>query len=206
MNDGDVARLWTATVHELGTSVAHEVRNAISGAALNAEVVRARLASGAGNEAVRPFAESAVTELAEVARLTDALLWLVGPVPEPVELEALVGRLCVLTQAMSGEGEGGHDGAVTLVADSAGDGFVTSLEGDICRLIVARLLLHAKGAGELRCELARGDRAVAVRVFRPASPLADPPAELFRLAQYARVRVESDSGVWSLYFPPGHAG
>jgi hypothetical protein len=58
----------------------HEIRNALSGAAVNTEVVRSRLTRDAVPTDVATFAERAAAGIAEASSLSDGLLALVGSV------------------------------------------------------------------------------------------------------------------------------
>ncbi|HST06582.1 MAG TPA: hypothetical protein VLJ83_00305 [Gemmatimonadaceae bacterium] len=58
----------------------HEIRNALSGAAVNSEVVRSRSGRGGAGADIASFAERASAQIAEASSLTDGLLALVGAV------------------------------------------------------------------------------------------------------------------------------
>ena len=61
----------------------HEIRNALSGAAVNVEVVRSRLSREAPPRDVATFAERAAAQIHEASSLSDGLLALVGAIVAP---------------------------------------------------------------------------------------------------------------------------
>jgi len=69
-----LAGLWSFTLQALAARVAHEINNALNGALMNVEVVRTRARPGVDSGSVAPFAQAAADQLAELARLTEALL------------------------------------------------------------------------------------------------------------------------------------
>jgi signal transduction histidine kinase len=97
---GDVERLWLDMLGRLSDAVAHELKNPLNGAMLNLEVVRQRAArQGADAASLVPFAEFAATELARAGELAEALLALARPLPEPVDLWAVLEPLTVVSRA-----------------------------------------------------------------------------------------------------------
>ena len=68
------------TVREITRRAGHEIRNALSGVAVNVEVVKSRAARGDGAEALSPFADRAALEVGVASALTDGLLGLVSSV------------------------------------------------------------------------------------------------------------------------------
>jgi hypothetical protein len=69
-----LAGLWSFTLQALVARAAHEVNNALNGAVVNVEVVKARARPGADAGAAAPFAEAASAQLEELAVFTEALL------------------------------------------------------------------------------------------------------------------------------------
>lgn len=67
-------------VREITRRAGHEIRNALSGVAVNVEVVKSRAARGDGADALAPFADRAVLQIGVASALTDGLLGLVGAV------------------------------------------------------------------------------------------------------------------------------
>lgn len=62
----------------------HEIRNALSGAAVNIEVVRSRLGRESPPKDVTAFAERAAAQIGEASSLSDGLLALVAAMAAPV--------------------------------------------------------------------------------------------------------------------------
>jgi len=67
-------------VGEITRRAGHEIRNALSGVAVNVEVVKSRAARGDGADALAPFADRAALQVGVASALTDGLLGLVGSV------------------------------------------------------------------------------------------------------------------------------
>ena len=67
-------------VREVFRRAGHELRNALSGVAVNVEVVRGRLLAQGSAEDLTVFANRASAQVAEAGALTDGLLALVGSV------------------------------------------------------------------------------------------------------------------------------
>jgi hypothetical protein len=65
-------------VREITRRAGHEIRNALSGVAVNVEVVKSRAARGDGADALAPFADRAALEVGVASALTDGLLGLVA--------------------------------------------------------------------------------------------------------------------------------
>jgi hypothetical protein len=67
-------------VREITRRAGHEIRNALSGVAVNVEVVKSRAARGDAADALAPFADRAALQVGLASALTDGLLGLVGAV------------------------------------------------------------------------------------------------------------------------------
>ena len=70
----------------------HEIRNALSGAAVNIEVVRTRLAREAPPKDVSAFAERAAAQIGEASSLSDGLLALVASILSSPVKQSVAGR------------------------------------------------------------------------------------------------------------------
>ncbi|HEX5830625.1 MAG TPA: hypothetical protein VFY16_06575 [Gemmatimonadaceae bacterium] len=196
----EVGPLWLATLQELGERVAHELRNALNGAAVNLEVVRSRV--GVADAArVTPFVELAADQLAQVARLNDALLWAVRPAPAPADVAVAAERLVVLCAPIARAGGGG------LELEPIDHPGLTSAPPELVRLLLTRLLLDAAGArAPARCIVGGGGGggeggAARVEVLCPGGPplaLAEP---LRLVAEAGGVGVECASDRCLLVFP-----
>ena len=194
-----VERLWLDRLYALGRPLAHEVRNALNGVAVNLEVVRSRARGDAPASAVARFAENAGEQLDTLAELTDALLTLVRPVAEPADLGAVLARLATILGAVA-RPEGG---AVTLRVVPDGAAVRTTLPGEALRALAAGALLDAfDRAGTLSCEL-DGTAAPTLRLRRvDGPPLPELSADLRALAERWDVRCDGDPAAWSFVFPP----
>ena len=67
-------------VREITRRAGHEIRNALSGVAVNVEVVKSRALRGDGADALAPFADRAAQQVGVASALTDGLLGLVSSV------------------------------------------------------------------------------------------------------------------------------
>jgi hypothetical protein len=67
-------------VREISRRAGHEIRNALSGVAVNVEVVKSHAARGDGADALAPFADRAALQVGVASALTDGLLGLVSSV------------------------------------------------------------------------------------------------------------------------------
>ena len=67
-------------VREITRRAGHEIRNALSGVAVNVEVVKSRAVRGDGADALAPFADRAALQVGVASALTDGLLGLVSSV------------------------------------------------------------------------------------------------------------------------------
>ena len=194
-----VERLWLDRLHELGRPLAHEVRNALNGVAVNLEVVRSRARGDGPASAVARFADSAVEQLDTLAALTDALLTLVRPVAEPADLAAIVARLATILGAVARP----DGGSVTLCVVPDGAAVRTAVPGEPLRALAAGALLDAfDRVGTLSCEL-DGTAVPTLRLRRvDGPPLPELSADLRALAERWDVRCAGDPATWSFVFPP----
>ena len=201
--DADAAtleRLWLDRLHALGSPVAHELRNALNGVAVNLEVVRGRAARpDASAAAVVPFAEAAAGQLEALAALVEALLALVRPVPEPPDVGALAGRLGTLLDAVA-RSEGG---SVTVRVLPDGDAVRAGVPGEALRaLLAAALLAAADRRAALLCEV-DGTAGPALRLRRDdGAPLPAVPTDVRALAERLHARLEGAPAAWTLVLPP----
>lgn len=188
---------WLDTLYELGRPLAHEIRNALNGVAVNLEVVRGRAARDDAAPGIARFAAAAATQLETLTDLTDGLLALVRPVAEPADAAQLLARLGRLLDAVA-QAEGGSV-AVRIVPD--GEPVRCGLDGDRVRLLLARLLLAALDRGQaLDCKLEGADQPT-LRLRRPADTLPEMPGELAALVEHAGARVDDRIGAWTIVLP-----
>jgi signal transduction histidine kinase len=98
----------------------HELRNALSGVAVNVEVVRSRAAVAGGSGEIHSFAERASSQISEASALADGLL-------------ALTRALLVSLGAADGKKTAGHSGGTQLELMIYGDA-ADAVLSDIKRL------------------------------------------------------------------------
>jgi signal transduction histidine kinase len=95
--DSEVERRWLATLQALTGSVAHELRNALNGVAVNLEVVRSRSGrDGVPASALGSFAGSASGQLEQVITMTDALMALARAGQEPAGIGRMADQVAAL--------------------------------------------------------------------------------------------------------------
>lgn len=200
--DSAAAAAWLARLYELGRPATHEVRNALNGLAVNLEVVRSRAARpDAPAASVARFADAAVEQLDHLASLAEALLSFIRPVPEPVDVALLVGRLGVLLGAIA-RGDGG---TVTVSLARSDVSYVTGAPGDAVRLAITAMLLTAfDRAGALSCELVEWSRP-ELRLRREGSSLPSLPDDVAALVARAGARLDVHPDGWVAVFPPPSA-
>jgi signal transduction histidine kinase len=190
-------RLWLDAMQAIGRPLAHEVRNALNGVAVNLEVVRSRAARpDAPASGVTRFADAAAEQLEVVSGLTDGLLALVRPAPAVDDLASLVRRLAVLLRAVA-RPDGG-DVQVTVGEEPV----ATGLAGAELRPVVATLLLAAfDRAATLSCEVAAGGPPT-LRLARAEGALPTLPEDTRAAVERAGVHLELRPDGWIAVFPP----
>ena len=214
---GAVGPLWLATQQVIAARVAHEVKNALNGVAVNLEVVRSRLAraaageSGAGpayvpGQASIAFAETASREFERVSAQTEALLALVRPVRQPTDVALVAAQLAVLLALVAA-----RDGGRLTVEGTDDGGARTSMDGEAVRLVVARAMLAALQDGvahDVRCIVTmapgEGPRLTITRAGRDEPIVL--PADVARVAGEAGLRTLADDAALTLQFPPARGG
>jgi hypothetical protein len=75
----EIDRLWLRTLQKVVDLVAHEIKDSLSGVALNLEVVRSRSQKDGSTTALAPFAEAASSQLETLSERTESLLFLARP-------------------------------------------------------------------------------------------------------------------------------
>jgi signal transduction histidine kinase len=161
-----LSALWLATLQRLADVVAHDVRNALNGVAVNVEVVRSRSARGADASAIAPFATAAASQLEVLSGQADALVSLLRPTEAAVDLGALLGRFAALFKGASGKG--------TLDVElPVGSGAIASKAGgDATRLALAAALLAALAReGRVVCRLGTDDAPTVYISCEAGGPL-----------------------------------
>lgn len=164
--DARVSQLWLEVGQRIAGRAAHEVRNALNGVAVNVEVVRSRLARAAAEPGAVPpasvarFADVAAAQLESLSALTDAVLALARPAPEPADVRRLLAPVAVLLDAVA-RSEGG---SLTLEDEEEDEGAAgtahVAASARVARLVLAAALDAAVGCGRaVTCRVERGDAA-----------------------------------------------
>ena len=137
---GDVERVWLVVLQQLADSVAHELRNALNGVAVNLEVVRSRSGrDGVAASALGSFAASASNQLEAVIRMTDALMTLSRAPHDP----AVIGRTADLVASLVSPPLAVNGGSLEVIVEGEG---TTGVPAAAARLFVAATLRSAINA------------------------------------------------------------
>ena len=170
--DGEVERHWLVMLQQLTSAVAHELRNALNGVAVNLEVVRSRSGrEGLAASALGSFAGSASDQLEQVIAMTDALMALARPGQEPVAIGRTTDQVAALVRPVLAA----NGGALDLQVEGEG---TTRVPVAAARLFVAATLqaaVHATRAdgaakesgASLTCRVREGEgegKGVELRV------------------------------------------
>jgi signal transduction histidine kinase len=148
----ELERLWLAALQQLAGTVAHELRNALNGVAVNLEVVRSRSArEGVAASALGSFAGSAAAQLEHVIAITDALMSLA----RSSDGAAMVGRTTDHVASLIRPALAAGGGSLELVVEGEG---TTRVPATAARLFIAAALQRAVAAsgergGVLRCRV-----------------------------------------------------
>ena len=163
--DGEVERRWLAALQQLTGAVAHELRNALNGVAVNLEVVRSRSGrDGVPASALGSFAGSAAGQLEQVITMTDALMALARAGQEPAALGRTADQVAALVRPVLVANGGSLDLAVE------GEG-TTRVPAAATRLFVAAAMQAALDAARGKETAAKHDHAaLACRVRAVGAP------------------------------------
>ena len=152
------AALWIDALETVAGRAAHELRNALNGAAVNLEVVRSRsLKPGSTGDQLSAFAQSASGQLDQAAAAFEALVSLVRPPRAPADVGRLLGEAIALLRATAPPGAG------ALEAPPAGQ-WLTSANPSIVRLVLTRLVLDGVAAGRFRSDAERVGDGIRLRI------------------------------------------
>ena len=151
-DDQHLSALWLATLRRITDRVAHDIRNALNGVAVNVEVVRSRASRGGDASTIAPFATAASAQVEILSGQVDALVSILRPAASPVDVGALLGRLVTLLHAGAGKATIELELPVDSVAVPSGAG------ADATGLALASVLLAAlEHGGRTKCRLATDD-------------------------------------------------
>lgn len=202
LRQDEIDRLWLAALQRLAGGIAHELRNALNGVAVNLEVVRTRSArEGVAASALGSFATSASEQLEQVIGMTESLVAL----GRAASQSATIGRYADQVAALLRPPLVAHGGTLDLVVEGEG---TTRVPADAARLFVAAALQAAAdgagpamgGGGEVHCRVrpvAGVELAIDGR-FATAPRLAH---EIERVASALGVGVYSTASSITLTFP-----
>jgi signal transduction histidine kinase len=206
--DGEVERRWLAALQQLTSGVAHELRNALNGVAVNLEVVRSRAGrEGLPASALGSFAGSASDQLEQVIGMTDALMALARPGQDP----ATVGRIADQVAALVRPALAASGGALDLVVEGEG---TTRVPAGAVRLFIAVTMIaavnasraagdgSADGTASLACRVqAGGKEGVELRVEGAFTKTPSFDTGLTSLAEEYGVGVQPTERSITLTFP-----
>lgn len=200
-----VDELWLQVSQQVTARVAHELKGALNGVAVNLEVVRSRSERpDASAASVAPFASSAADQLEVVVAMTDALLMLGRAARTPVDVSEVVQQLVSLL-APSARADG-----ASLRIDAASrevTGAITEADGNAARLVIGATLLAALSRkGDIRCKVSVGDDILVHVESVDAEGSLDLPAEVSAAASASGITVHGEGGrSISLAFPRASA-
>jgi signal transduction histidine kinase len=163
----ELEALWLAALQSAADAAAHDIRNVLNAVAVNVEVVRSRAARGGeAAAAAAPFAETAASEFERATAAVEALLALVRPAREPVDVAVVLARMATLLDA------GARTGRITVRRDDD-EPTRTAAPGSAVRVAVACVLQSAlrEADGGVTCEVG-GAGGIFLRVAGGAD---DPP-------------------------------
>jgi signal transduction histidine kinase len=161
--DADVERRWLATLQQLTGAVAHELRNALNGVAVNLEVVRSRSGrDGLPASALGSFAGSAAGQLEQVITMTDALMALARAGQEPAALGRTADQVAALVRPVLVA----NGGSLELAVEGEG---TTRVPATATRLFVAATMEAALDAAREKGTAAKDDHAALSCRVRTAS-------------------------------------
>jgi len=190
--------LWLDTLYRLSGRAAHELKGALNGVAVNLEVVRSRAEKpDVPAAAVSTFAIAAVSQLDNVIALTEALLSLTRPAPEPVLITTIVRHVEALVAPVVRA-----DGGCLDLAGSFDELGFTSANGNAVRLAVGATTLAAVDASPLvRCTVVAGEARATIRFDADGGTTPAIDAAVVRAAAEAGIRIQAGSGAISISFP-----
>jgi signal transduction histidine kinase len=146
--DEHLSALWLAVLQRLTDHVAHDIRNALNGVAVNVEVVRSRSARGDGAPTVSSFANAAAAQVEILSGQVDALVSLLRPPAPRVDLGTLLARLAALLRGAP------EKGTIELDMPMEAGAVETDADGTATRLALSAALLGAMERGRtVACRL-----------------------------------------------------
>jgi hypothetical protein len=191
------AALWLSTLEALAARLTHPLRNGLNAVAVNLEVVRSRSSRGGDASAIASFATHAATSFEAATAVTAALVSLLRPEREPVDVSDLALRAW---RVVAGPAHVGATGDRHLSSQTP---LLTDAPGAVARILVVHtLLLVANREPSAPCEIVGGEgillRVGSAVTGRDVVPL---DAAVDGLATRYGIRVTYDDGAITLQFP-----
>ncbi len=188
--------LWLATLQQICSRAAHEVKGALNGVAVNIEVVRSRAEkAGAPAAAVAQFANAAADQLNAVVAMTDAILWLGRAASAPVDISTVVYRLDALLGPAARA-----DGRQLELEPSLADLGTTSADGNAVRLAVGGCLIAAvESSTHTRC-CAEGKEG-GIRIESCDGAALATQRGLVDAVASAGIRIQAEPSAIIIHFP-----
>ena len=194
-DDEHLSALWLATLRQITDRVAHDIRNALNGVAVNVEVVRSRASRGGDASTIASFATAASGQVEILSGQVDALVSILRPATASVDIGAMLGRLVTLLRAGSGKATIELELPVDSVAVPSGAG------GDATGLALASILLGALDrGGRTKCRLATDDVPTVYISSDSGGPLMVPADIAESLTRAGILLVPSPDGI-AVTFP-----
>jgi signal transduction histidine kinase len=199
-----VDELWLDVLQQVSARTAHELKGALNGVSVNLEVVKSRSGrADAAAAAVAPFAASAADQLDAVVDMTEALLKLVRPPREPVDIGDTIDCLTSLL-APSARAEGGSLRVESPSREVAP--LAIRPRGNVARLLIGATLLAALSRkGDIRCRVDVGEETVVGVECADAEGPIELPMDVLAAAAGADIRVHCEGQSISLAFPRASA-
>ena len=192
--------LWLDILQQVSARLAHELKGALNGVAVNLEVVRSRSTKpDAAAASVATFASSAADQLDAVVGMTQALLDLARSPREPVDVAETVASFASLL-VPAAHAEGG-----SLRVETPSRELSTSTvrsSGNTVRVVIGAALLAALSRkGDTRCRVELGEEIVVSVECADAEGPLELSADVLAAAAAAGVRVHGEGQSISLTFP-----
>ena len=191
---------WLDALQRLASRSAHELRGALNGVSVNVEVVRSRAAkASASAAALEPFADAASAQLDDVIELTEALLGLTRPAPEPVAIATETKRIVTLLAAAArADNRRLHLEDVTSL-NSLG---VTSAPGSAVRVALCECLLAAVHASTTtKCTAVVDTTASTIRITASDGGPISLPSDLVVVSAESGIDIQIEASAISISFP-----
>jgi hypothetical protein len=182
--------LWLETFNRLCARAAHDLKGALNGVSVNLEVVRSRASKpNAPATAVSQYAEAATQQLTQVIGMTEAVLGLGRPAPEPSEVAPVLRRTALLL------GPGLETTGRRLeVVEPLPDLGTTPVSGTAVRVAVGAALLAAtETSARVVCAGEVADGLATICIDHGGVPLQSLGTDMMDRLREAGVRLETSA-------------